>query len=99
MKIGQCLTKLCVEHLGFTFLAHSVESIDSVLRRIEAPGRWHFQLICNIHFRPTRLPPSCCDVVSIRGTDNLPPRDKTPYDNPLPLSSAKPLTKLRSYDH
>ena len=24
-KIGQYLTKLCVEHLGFTFLAHSVE--------------------------------------------------------------------------
>jgi len=23
-KIGQYLTKLCVEHLGFTFLAHSV---------------------------------------------------------------------------
>jgi len=24
-KIGQYLTKLCVEHLGFTFLAHPVE--------------------------------------------------------------------------
>jgi len=23
-KIGQYLTKLCVEHLGFTFLAHPV---------------------------------------------------------------------------
>jgi len=23
-KIGQHLTKLCVEHLGFTFLAHPV---------------------------------------------------------------------------
>jgi len=24
LKIGQYLTKLCVEHLGFTFLAHPV---------------------------------------------------------------------------
>jgi len=25
-KIGQYLTKLCVEHLGFTFLAHPVRT-------------------------------------------------------------------------
>jgi len=29
-KIGQYLTKLCAEHLGFTFLAHPVYEITGV---------------------------------------------------------------------
>ena len=47
-KIGQYLTKLCVEHLGFTFLAHPVHTwrrADSVmLRSNQNSGRSEFSL-------------------------------------------------------
>jgi len=36
-KIGQYLMKLCVEHLGFTFLAHPVYSV--ILNRLRDDWR------------------------------------------------------------
>jgi len=45
-KIGQYLTKLCVEHLGFTFLAHPVNNTHVAHWRNLCPDVWWNNYSC-----------------------------------------------------
>jgi len=54
LKIGQYLTKLCVEHLGFTFLAHFVYPILSSAQT--STGRRRKALRCHLQVKSTQEP-------------------------------------------
>ena len=46
-KIGQYLTKLCVEHLGFTFLAHPVHVYNASMSRRAYTNKLHSKESCS----------------------------------------------------